>query len=78
MQLRFASFAVINLREDFHLRDRAHAGRTRETGRSLRERPVVLDAAPLQRGQIAHRAGTAGAIAAQASIPIPTNGIAIT
>ena len=28
MQLRFASFAVANLREDFHLQDRAHAGRT--------------------------------------------------
>ena len=28
MQLRFASFAVTNLREDFHLQDRAHAGRT--------------------------------------------------
>ena len=28
MQLRFASFAVINLREDLHLRECAHAGRT--------------------------------------------------
>jgi hypothetical protein len=28
MQLRFASFAVANLREDFHLQDRTHAGRT--------------------------------------------------
>ena len=28
MQLRFASFAVANLREDFQLQDRAHAGRT--------------------------------------------------
>ncbi len=28
MQLRFTSFAVANLREDFHLQDRAHAGRT--------------------------------------------------
>ena len=28
MQWRFASFAVINLREDFHLQDCAHAGRT--------------------------------------------------
>ena len=27
-QLRFASLAVVSLREDFHLRDRAHAGRT--------------------------------------------------
>jgi hypothetical protein len=26
--LRFASFAVVNSREDFHLQDRAHAGRT--------------------------------------------------
>lgn len=30
MQLRFASFAVINLREDLHLRERAHAGRTKK------------------------------------------------
>jgi len=30
MQLRFTSFAVINLREDFHLQECAHAGRTRE------------------------------------------------
>ncbi len=28
MQLRFASFAVINLREDFHLQECARAGRT--------------------------------------------------
>ena len=28
MQLRFASFAVVCLWEDFHLQDRAHAGRT--------------------------------------------------
>ena len=28
MQLRFASFAVVNLREDLHLQDCAHAGRT--------------------------------------------------
>jgi len=28
MQLRVASFAVINLREDLHLQDCAHAGRT--------------------------------------------------
>lgn len=27
-QLRFASFVVVNLREDFHLQERAHAGRT--------------------------------------------------
>ena len=27
-QLRFASLAVVNSREDFHLQDRAHAGRT--------------------------------------------------
>ena len=30
IQLRFASFAVANLREDFHLQDRAHAGRTKQ------------------------------------------------
>ena len=28
MQLRFASFAVINLQEDFHLQECARAGRT--------------------------------------------------
>jgi hypothetical protein len=28
MQLRFASVAVDSFREDFHLQDRAHAGRT--------------------------------------------------
>ena len=27
-QLRFTSLAVVSLREDFHLQDRAHAGRT--------------------------------------------------
>ncbi len=32
MQLRFASFAVINLRRDFHLQECARAGRTRKTG----------------------------------------------
>ena len=30
-QLRFASFAVASSREDFHLQDRAHAGRTHYT-----------------------------------------------
>ena len=30
MQLRFASFAVINLRRDFHPQERAHAGRTQK------------------------------------------------
>jgi hypothetical protein len=27
-QLRFTSLAVVSSREDFHLQDRAHAGRT--------------------------------------------------
>ena len=31
MQLRFASLVVVNLREDFHLQDRDHAGRTTKT-----------------------------------------------
>ena len=31
MQLRFASFAVISLREDFHLQECARAGRTKKT-----------------------------------------------
>jgi len=30
MQLRFASFAVINLRRDLHPQERAHAGRTKK------------------------------------------------
>jgi hypothetical protein len=30
MQLRFTSFAVINLREDLHLQECARAGRTTE------------------------------------------------
>ncbi|CAH2811270.1 MAG: hypothetical protein CBCREVIR_2867, partial [Candidatus Burkholderia crenata] len=29
-QLRFTSFAVVNSREDLHLQDCAHAGRTRK------------------------------------------------
>ena len=29
LQLRFASLTAVSLREDFHLQDRAHAGRTR-------------------------------------------------
>jgi hypothetical protein len=28
--LRFTSFAVVNSREDFHLQNRAHAGRTKK------------------------------------------------
>jgi hypothetical protein len=32
MQLRFTSFAVINLREDFHLQECAHTGRTKKKG----------------------------------------------
>ena len=32
-QLRFTSFAVVNSREDFHLQDRAHAGRTKKAAR---------------------------------------------
>ena len=32
MQLRFASFAVINSREDLHLQECARAGRTKENG----------------------------------------------
>jgi len=32
-QLRFTSLAVVNSREDFHLQDRAHAGRTKQKRR---------------------------------------------
>ena len=34
MQLRFASLAVINSREDLHLQECAHAGRTSKKARS--------------------------------------------
>jgi hypothetical protein len=30
-QLRFTSLAVVSLREDFHLQEYAHAGRTKKT-----------------------------------------------
>lgn len=48
MQLRFASFAVVSLWEDFHLQDGAHAWRTTRTARSLTGRfversPINLD-----------------------------------
>jgi len=33
-QLRFTSFTVASLREDFHLQECAHAGRTKKGGRS--------------------------------------------
>jgi hypothetical protein len=36
MQLRFASFAVINLREDFHPQECARAGRTMKKPRLAR------------------------------------------
>ena len=35
MQLRFASFAVINLRRDLHPQECAHAGRTRKNPTAL-------------------------------------------
>ena len=31
-QLRFTSLAVVSSREDLHLQDRAHAGRTKKKG----------------------------------------------
>ncbi|WP_233203161.1 hypothetical protein, partial [Chitinimonas sp. BJB300] len=34
-QLRFTSFAVINLRRDFHPQECAHAGRTKTKARSF-------------------------------------------
>jgi hypothetical protein len=39
-QLRFASFAVINSREDLHLQECARAGRTSKKARTLRRGPV--------------------------------------
>jgi len=38
MQLRFTSLAVVSSREDFHLQECAHAGRTREGSRPLKFR----------------------------------------
>jgi hypothetical protein len=32
--LRFTSLAVVSSRQDLHLQDRAHAGRTNEKGRA--------------------------------------------
>ena len=43
MQLRFASFAVANSREDFHLQDRAHAGRTTKKGKCIAHFPFILE-----------------------------------
>ncbi len=42
MQLRFASFAVISLREDFHLQECARAGRTKEKADFYRNQPFAL------------------------------------
>ena len=43
MQLRFASFAVINLREDLHLQECARAGRTKEKAPQVKNlRGLVL------------------------------------
>ena len=39
-QLRFALLAVASLREDFHLRGSAHAGRTKRRGPAKREAPL--------------------------------------
>src|ERR1019366_350821 len=36
-QLHFISLAVVSSREDFHLQDRAHAGRTHPRRRRVRE-----------------------------------------
>ena len=48
-QLRFASFAVVNSREDVHLQDRAHAGRTTETPAQGRGRGAALAGRILRR-----------------------------
>ena len=41
MQLRFTSFAVINLRRDFHPQECAHAGRTNNNGHALKDVAVA-------------------------------------
>ena len=42
MQLRFASFVVINLRRDLHPQEYAHAGRTEKRDDALRTFPFLI------------------------------------
>ena len=51
-QLRFASLAVASSREDLHLQDRAHAGRTRKrtSGGALPRRPDLCRLEPCAQG----------------------------
>ena len=41
MQLRFTSFAVINLRWGFHLQECAHAGRIKKKGVRFSSNPLI-------------------------------------
>ncbi|MFW2355792.1 hypothetical protein, partial [Hydrogenophaga sp.] len=62
MQLRFASFAVINLREDLHLRESARAGRTKKNPASwagLGSLFAVTHKAPAQGGKAGSRLAAA-------------------
>ncbi len=55
MQLRFASFAVINSREDLHPQECARAGRTRKKGR--RSAPFDVDRIRAQSACLRRNAG---------------------
>ncbi len=46
-QLRFASFAAVDSREELHLQDRAHAGRTKKTAARKPPREASLSPALL-------------------------------
>jgi hypothetical protein len=56
MQLRFTSFAVINLRRDLHPQECAHAGRTKQRRRFHRRR--LLTSLPARYCPDAGAAGT--------------------
>jgi hypothetical protein len=62
-QLHFPSFAVVSLGEDFHLQDRAHAGRTKVSGAQRRAgcsgsaQVCPADARPLGCPVMPHRSG---------------------
>ena len=49
MQLRFASFAVINLREDLHLQECARAGRTKKIPLKLEPQGYLIGGATQSR-----------------------------
>jgi len=54
MQLRFASFAVINLRRDLHPQECAHAGRTQKNPNRIRVGILNTGGGWLTRSKLAH------------------------